>query len=104
MCKTNRCHFYRVYTTSSHEFKRHGQSILPIIASVVLWLNHLSCKLGEVGLVLDLFGLFNETYESQLRFCLYMTLKAVGGMLNPKSNEQPNYKNLPMQYTDLFQR
>ena len=30
MCKTNRCPFYRVYKTSSREFKRQDQSILPI--------------------------------------------------------------------------
>ena len=100
MCKTNRRPFNRVYKTSSHEFKRHGQSILPIIASVVLWLNHLSCKLWEVGLVLDLSGLFNELYESQLRFCLYMTLKAVDGMLNPKSNNQIT-KTCPCNITQI---
>ena len=37
ICKTNRCPFYyRVYKTSSREFKRHGQSILPIVVVVVV--------------------------------------------------------------------
>ena len=37
ICKTNRCPFYyRVYKTSSREFKRHGQSILPIYNIVVV--------------------------------------------------------------------
>ena len=30
MCKTNRRPFYHVYKTSSREFKRNSQSILPI--------------------------------------------------------------------------
>ena len=30
MCKTNMCPFHRVYKTSTREFKRQGQSILPI--------------------------------------------------------------------------
>ena len=33
MCKTNTCPFYRVYKTSSREFKRHVQSILPTCIS-----------------------------------------------------------------------
>ena len=35
MCNTNKCRFYRVYKTSSSEFKRHFQSILPTYKTVV---------------------------------------------------------------------